>query len=632
MENNMLKSTVFKILGSAVLVFLLLPAIYEEEEVQKPTLASQATEFNPSGYESSGENLPVLENVKQDNILVRYGKRFKKMYGKAFLSSREMDSSSQEQYANKADEEETDDDLFLAMSALLNSKDNKEQNLRSSYASGTVAPEDDLNVNAITYANNNSGYVAGSSAPIKQTMHDNAPVKGLYETSSVESYENRSKARQVYSNVMYKVEKNNPRPSIKKAIFAEDSVGEDISSEDYAQNIGASVRGPLTASSSRYSSFGRGSSSGDNDSSGFGDMEQELASTYKGFSGSKYVGIASPSSSGHRKGGGYSGFASSVPSIGAEDTSLDFNNNIEDVFAQAEADIKQASEELKKQEENAVNIEEKQPGEEIKPNPSEEEQVEKSEDDISSEEQKKEEEKKEEEEKKPHKRHLKPKDFVEYDASKYNQVETDCNKWPGGVTSFGGMDLLTEHSHYAVADEPCFSDYNRIGQNLKDKVIVEAGRIQDDKTGEVKVVLASDMSKNGQLGGIDVAKGALQSVGNRLLAGKEYLDDSDGFTVVSIPEYERLIEEADAVYTSSRGVAVTYSEKSIFMDISEFERGDMLPKVSQKIPTPLLVIPSSADQPTYKIATNQQQTARQDQEEKKKGIGAGLKRIWDKIF
>lgn len=334
----MSKSAILKFLVCAGFVFLLLPAVFDEEkEPQTPSLAAQATDFNPSEYQGE-ESLPVLENAPKDNILVRYGKRFKKMYGKAFLSSNEPEESAQVKAASGED----DEDLYFAMAALLDSNTGETRGPLSSYSNDNDNI-DSLNMNAIAYANTSAGYVNESSSSIKQTMHDNAPVKGLYETSSVEPYENRTKARQVYSNVMYKVEKNNPRQSAKTAVSAEESSAS-VQTDSVEGTAGATSS--RASNSGKYSSFENGSADlGSGSYSGFdSDSGEKLASAYKGFKkSSKYTGIASPSSSrsSSSRRGSSSGSYSSFRGGNAGSSEDDYYG---DLSSQFEVDVNKATE------------------------------------------------------------------------------------------------------------------------------------------------------------------------------------------------------------------------------------------------------------------------------------------------
>lgn len=213
----MSKSLVLKIILGGFLVFLLLPAFYDEEKPAQKSSFEGAQPFDPDA--SEGEELPIVEeeSSSKGNIFTRYGKRFKKMYGRAFLGAPAEKEESPRVLASSQDE--NDDDLYYAMAMLFNGTQ-AEAGLRSSYARNGA---DGSSVNALP----SGGYSAGSS-PLKQTVHDNAPVKGLYESSFAESYENRHNAKRVYGNVMNKVDRTVPS---QKAALPASSFGQSAAEE-----------------------------------------------------------------------------------------------------------------------------------------------------------------------------------------------------------------------------------------------------------------------------------------------------------------------------------------------------------------------------------------------------------------
>ena len=193
-----MKKLLLGLLISGTVIFLLLPAVFDEEEQKKEqpkTAFESAVAFNPDDGDGS---LPVFEGRKKDNIFKTYSKRFKKMYGRALFNS-PVQEDRQSPYArsNYNTPQNDDDSLSLAMAFLLSDDEARIRQVRSS------ARTDTAQVNAVTYDSYDNSYL-----PVKQTMHDNAPVKGLYESSSVEPPESRVQARKVYSNVMSKFEKS----------------------------------------------------------------------------------------------------------------------------------------------------------------------------------------------------------------------------------------------------------------------------------------------------------------------------------------------------------------------------------------------------------------------------------------
>lgn len=312
----MSKSLILKIILGGFLVFLLLPAFYDEEKPAQKNSFQNAYGFDPDGYE--GEELPVLEEEpsSKENIFTRYGKRFKQMYGRAFLSAPAEREESPRVYAD-AENNGGDEDLYYAMAMLFNGSE-EAGSLRASYAGAQGA-----SVNALP---SGGGYAGGYSS-MKQTVHDNAPVKGLYESSSAESYENRTKAKQVYSNVMNKVDRS--VPSRKTA-----SVGEAYSSGGEEQNISSAENGRLE--SFRYGVPGMVSTPG---------WAADISDSF--LNGAKfnrvYTGIASRGSSrgGYNasranSGATYGGFSSSKADFTDEDRNA---QDLGELFAKASSDI-----------------------------------------------------------------------------------------------------------------------------------------------------------------------------------------------------------------------------------------------------------------------------------------------------
>lgn len=199
----MKKKTIVKILLCGLFVFLLLPAVFDEDnkETPKKSAFENATSFSPS---EDADTIPIIENDKE-SIFKKYSRKFKKMYGKVLFGvpAGEEDGVSFAK-AKNTDDSDSNVDLSSAMSYLLS--DDKSASARSSYNEDY----EEETMGALFYDSYTDSYVVGSSMPVRQTMHDNAPVKGLYETSLIESPESKVKATQVYNSVMRKVE----RPSV----------------------------------------------------------------------------------------------------------------------------------------------------------------------------------------------------------------------------------------------------------------------------------------------------------------------------------------------------------------------------------------------------------------------------------
>lgn len=194
------KRNIVKFLLCGLFIFLLLPAVFEEDSSPaRKSAFDNATSFNPS---EDIDAMPVLTGKSsKDSIFKKYGRKFKKMYGKAFFG---IDGDeSPRSYAQGESVGNSGEDLSLAMSYLLSDEEHKTGNVRASYEGDLYEDEGDNTVSALLY----DRYVemfGNDFAPMKQTMHDNAPVKGLYETSFIEPSESKLKANEVYRKVMSK--------------------------------------------------------------------------------------------------------------------------------------------------------------------------------------------------------------------------------------------------------------------------------------------------------------------------------------------------------------------------------------------------------------------------------------------
>lgn len=288
----MSKSLILKIILGGFLVFLLLPAFYDEEKPAQKNSFQNAYGFDPDGYE--GEELPVLEegSSSKDNIFTRYGKRFKQMYGRAFLSAPAEREESPRVYAD-AENNGGDEDLYYAMAMLFNGSE-EAGSLRSSYEGGQGG-----SVNALP---SGGGYAGGYSS-MKQTVHDNAPVKGLYESSSAESYENRTKAKQVYSNVMNKVDRSVPsrKTASDGVIYSSGREEQNISSagngrlESFRYGVPGAVSTPSWApdisdsflNGAKFNRVYTGIASRGSSKGGYNSSRANSGSTYGGFSSSR---------------------------------------------------------------------------------------------------------------------------------------------------------------------------------------------------------------------------------------------------------------------------------------------------------------------------------------------------------
>ncbi len=285
----MSKSLILKIILGGFLVFLLLPAFYDEEKPAQKSSFKDAYGFNPDGYE--GEELPVLEEEtpSKENIFTRYGKRFKQMYGRAFFNAPEQREEAPRIYAGSGNEG-GDEDLYYAMAMLFNSSE-EPGSLRSSYAGSQGGDRSGGSVNALP-----SGEYAGGRSSMKQTVHSNAPVKGLYESSSVESYENRTKAKQVYSNVMKKVDGSVPAKKSAAGVDEQNiSSAESGRLESFRNGVPGVVSTPGWAADisdsflngAKFNRVYTGISSRNSSKGGYNSSRANSGGNYSGFSNSK---------------------------------------------------------------------------------------------------------------------------------------------------------------------------------------------------------------------------------------------------------------------------------------------------------------------------------------------------------
>ena len=301
----MSKGLIFKIFICGFVVFLLLPAVFDEDEARpvKRQAFEDAVEFNPSLYDGE-ESLPILDIAEPEkgNIFTRYAKKFKRMYGQALFGRSDKDAAPYEEDGNE--------ELYYAMAALFNAGDldSEDGEARAAYAASGGAAE-----------KYNRDYFKGVPSTVKQTVHDNVPVRGLYEASAVESYETRSKAKEVYSNVMNKVDKTVPSAAKPKAEGAASSSG--VEDEELYQSE---------------------SVSGINDGAALASLRAER-------NDSKYSGIAG------RRGGSYNSYGVGSE-VGLDGFGGALGGNFEAAAARAEKNISAAAgimrDERREQEEN----------------------------------------------------------------------------------------------------------------------------------------------------------------------------------------------------------------------------------------------------------------------------------------
>jgi hypothetical protein len=257
-----MKRHLFKVILGGFIVFLALPVIFDadgQEAVVKPAALNASTDADGG----SEVMLPVVQKAlpfRSENVLSKYAGRFKRFY---------VNSKEEKQKISQEIQQEQNGLVYA-------SSDSFGGGVRSSYGRAASA-EDEAYVKE--YFNDveakdapaNYGAIA-ATAGTKQKIHDNAPVKGLYESSAVDSYEARIKAKEVYSNVMSRVDTATSSkvaveeeeviiaPSAKRAVYASASDAQD--GKGSSVGTGNKYIGIASKGSSRPSSVSSGSLSG----------------------------------------------------------------------------------------------------------------------------------------------------------------------------------------------------------------------------------------------------------------------------------------------------------------------------------------------------------------------------------
>ena len=258
-----MKRHLFKVILGGFIVFLALPVIFDadgQEAVVKPAALNASTDADGG----SEVMLPVVQKAlpfRSENVLSKYAGRFKRFY---------VNSKEEKQKISQEIQQEQNGLVYA-------SSDSFGGGVRSSYGRAASA-EDEAYVKE--YFNDveakdapaNYGAIA-ATAGTKQKIHDNAPVKGLYESSAVDSYEARIKAKEVYSNVMSRVDTaTSPKvaveeeeavaavPVAKRAVYASAADAQD--GKGSSGGTGNKYIGIASKGSSRPSSASGGSLSG----------------------------------------------------------------------------------------------------------------------------------------------------------------------------------------------------------------------------------------------------------------------------------------------------------------------------------------------------------------------------------
>ena len=188
-----MKRHLFKIVLGGFIVFLTLPLIFDGDGQEAKTKAQ--TSSASTAEQEQQAVLPVVQKAlpfRSENVLSKYAGRFKRFY-----------INPQETKQQISQEIQQEQNGFVYASA------DTADSTRASYgipASGEDEAYAKEYFSDVPSQNAAANYGAIADAGTKQKIHDNAPVKGLYESSAVDPYEARVKAKEVYSNAMSRVD------------------------------------------------------------------------------------------------------------------------------------------------------------------------------------------------------------------------------------------------------------------------------------------------------------------------------------------------------------------------------------------------------------------------------------------
>ena len=195
-----MKKHLLKIILGGLVVFFSLPLIFDgdAQDIASATRSRTAAAQD----EQEQEMLPVVPTAlpfQSQNVLEKYASRFKKFYVDA---KKEKSKIKQDVYQAESGA------MYASADTARNSFDNssrtasnQEEDMAKEYFADVMADNSSKPVQTQPQA-----AIPYGAAATKQKIHDNAPVKGLYESSAVDSYESRAQAKEVYTNVMNKVD------------------------------------------------------------------------------------------------------------------------------------------------------------------------------------------------------------------------------------------------------------------------------------------------------------------------------------------------------------------------------------------------------------------------------------------
>jgi len=193
-----MKKYLLKIIIAALVVFFSLPLIFntDAEKVQavKASGAQASSEAKP-------DMLPIVSSkalpLQANNVLARYASKLKRFYIGSSKDKQQIRQEILQSENGKA--ANPDGGVLYASSNVRNSPD------VSGYQTASSGGEANGSYSAANFSA--PAAIPYGAAATKQLINDDAPVKGLYESSATDSYESRFNADKVYSGVMNKVDR-----------------------------------------------------------------------------------------------------------------------------------------------------------------------------------------------------------------------------------------------------------------------------------------------------------------------------------------------------------------------------------------------------------------------------------------
>lgn len=268
-----MKKHLLKIIVGGFIVFLALPVIFDTDDAESAATSKASAAVQ---QQEADVMLPVVQKAlpfRSENVLSKYAGRFKRFY---VNSKEEKQKISQE--------------IQLEQNGSVYASADMGGGVRSSYGIA-ASPEDEAYVKEYFTdaeakdAPANYGAVPASSGA-KQKIHDNAPVKGLYESSAVDSYEARIKAKEVYSQAMSRVDTGSATEAEtmavsrlatgKRAVYV--STSEEADSANNSVKTESKYIGIAPKSGGRPSPASKGSLSGGFSSGGISAREADSSS------------------------------------------------------------------------------------------------------------------------------------------------------------------------------------------------------------------------------------------------------------------------------------------------------------------------------------------------------------------